>query len=116
MAHKAVKEVAVIGIPDEKAGELPLAFVVKDNACQVTEQELIDLVAGKLLNTNYSVHIYWLNSYFWILLLISENVSVQKRLYGGVRFVNDLPKNPSGKVLRKALRQIIRDSQPDVLN
>lgn len=112
LTHKGVKEVAVIGVPDEKAGELPLAFVVKDNACQITEEELIDLIASKnyVLLKHVSAHVVL------TLISISENVSVQKRLYGGVKFVNSLPKNPSGKISRKDLRQIIRDSQPEILN
>lgn len=36
-----------------------------------------------------------------------ENVSVQKRLYGGVKFVKEIPKNSSGKVLRSKLRELL---------
>jgi len=37
-------------------------------------------------------------------LYLLEQVSAQKRLRGGVRFVNIIPKNPSGKILRRLLK------------
>ncbi|EFA13119.2 Acetyl-coenzyme A synthetase-like Protein [Tribolium castaneum] len=78
--HPAVKDAAVVGLPDERAGELPLAFVVKQDQ-NVTEKELIRF--------------------------ISENVSVQKHLYGGVRFIENIPKNSSGKILRLKLQELL---------
>lgn len=74
-----VKDVGVIGIPDDLAGELPMAFVVKGGNC--TEKDVIDFVASK--------------------------TSPAKRLHGGVRFVNEIPKTPSGKILRRVLRQMV---------
>lgn len=44
------------------------------------------------------------------MFFVLENVSVQKRLYGGVRFVEELPKNATGKTVRKALKQLAYDS------
>jgi 4-coumarate--CoA ligase len=44
--HPAVKDVGVVGIPDEKAGEVPLAFVVKQPNQSVSEEELVRYVAG----------------------------------------------------------------------
>ncbi len=35
---------------------------------------------------------------------LAERVSRHKRLEGGVHFVDAIPKNPSGKILRKLLR------------
>ncbi|XP_008193769.2 luciferin 4-monooxygenase [Tribolium castaneum] len=78
--HPAVKDAAVVGLPDERAGELPLAFVVKQDQ-NVTEKELIRF--------------------------ISENVSVQKHLYGGVRFIENIPKNSSEKILRLKLQELL---------
>lgn len=40
-----------------------------------------------------------------------ENVSAQKRLRGGVRFVDSIPKNPSGKILRRVLKGLIKQSK-----
>ncbi|RZC42636.1 AMP-binding domain containing protein, partial [Asbolus verrucosus] len=81
MQHPAVKEAAVIGIPDERAGEVPLAFIVKHPEKNVTEDKLV-----RYLN---------------------ERISVQKRLYGGVKFVDEIPKNSTGKVLRGKLKELL---------
>lgn len=79
LQHPQVSDVGVIGLPDPDAGELPLAFVVRKDGAKVTEKELQDYVAGK--------------------------VSRQKRLRGGVIFLEEIPKNPSGKILRRVLKQ-----------
>ncbi|XP_044269666.1 luciferin 4-monooxygenase-like isoform X2 [Tribolium madens] len=78
--HPAVNDAAVVGLPDERAGELPLAFVVKQDK-NITEKELIQY--------------------------ISENISKQKHLYGGVRFIESIPKSPSGKILRIKLKEML---------
>lgn len=44
-AHPCVRECCVVGLPDDEAIELPLAYVVKIG--DVTEQELVDFVGGK---------------------------------------------------------------------
>jgi len=80
MSHPSVKDAAVVGIPDDAAGELPKAYVVKVPGSQVEARELIEWVSGKL--------------------------SPQKRLRGGVEFVMEIPKNPTGKILRRLLRDM----------
>jgi len=77
--HPAVGDAAVIGLPDPEAGELPLAFIVKKQGVNVTEKEIQDYIAGK--------------------------VSRQKKLRGGVVFIEEIPKNPSGKILRRVLKE-----------
>jgi acyl-CoA synthetase (AMP-forming)/AMP-acid ligase II len=47
-SHPDVNEVAVIGVPDEKWGELVMALVVKNPTSALTEDELIAYVKTKL--------------------------------------------------------------------
>ncbi|KAI4477049.1 hypothetical protein M0804_013050 [Polistes exclamans] len=77
-----IKDAAVIGLPNEEAGELPFAFVVKQEQSRITEDEIIQYV--------------------------NERVSNQKKLRGGVKFVKDIPKTASGKILRRELRDMIK--------
>ncbi|KAK5648570.1 hypothetical protein RI129_003462 [Pyrocoelia pectoralis] len=83
MTHSAVQDCGVVGMPHERAGEVPLAFVVRDKSMNVTEEELIQLVA--------------------------DNVSVSKRLYGGVRFIERIPRTAAGKLLRRELKNLIEN-------
>ncbi|XP_043480422.1 luciferin 4-monooxygenase-like [Leptopilina heterotoma] len=82
LSHSAIKDAAVVGLADELAGELPLAFVVKQPGVNVSPAEIIQYV--------------------------NERVSAEKKLRGGVRFVEAIPKNPSGKILRRELRNLLK--------
>jgi acyl-CoA synthetase (AMP-forming)/AMP-acid ligase II len=84
LTHPDIADTAVVGLPDELSGELPLAFVVKKPGTVVTERQIQDYVAAK--------------------------VSRYKQLTGGVRFVMEIPKLPSGKILRRKLRDSLRTS------
>ncbi|XP_032527004.2 uncharacterized protein LOC116777513 [Danaus plexippus] len=86
LKHPAVKDVGVTGVPDELAGELPTAFVVKQPNSTVTEQDIIKHVANK--------------------------VAPWKRLRGGVIFLNEIPKTPSGKILRRKLLSLLPKRSP----
>ncbi|XP_060525163.1 uncharacterized protein LOC132701328 [Cylas formicarius] len=79
--HDGVKDVGVVGKPDDRCGELPTAFVVKQPGEKVTEQDILDFV--------------------------SDNFSHEKHLHGGVVFVDDIPKTASGKILRRELRKLL---------
>ncbi|KAJ8928179.1 hypothetical protein NQ314_019241 [Rhamnusium bicolor] len=46
LRHPAVKDCGVVGRPDERAGELPTAFIVKQPNVDITEDELIAYIAG----------------------------------------------------------------------
>ncbi|XP_055881151.1 uncharacterized protein LOC106069292 [Biomphalaria glabrata] len=78
LGHPDVQDVAVLGVPDLECGELPKAFVVKKPGSKVNEQELLKYV--------------------------EDRVSHIKRLRAGVLFIDEIPKNPSGKILRKIIR------------
>lgn len=80
LTHEKIKDCGVIGIPDEESGELPFAFVVKQPNCQLTENEVIEFV--------------------------KKNASKAKWLRGGVKFIELIPKNPSGKLLRREMKEM----------
>lgn len=80
LTHPKIRDCGVVGIPDDLAGELPLAFVVKGDG-NLTETEIVEYVHGKS--------------------------SPAKRLHGGVRFIDQIPKNASGKILRRELRTLL---------
>ncbi len=82
-SHKDVKDCIVIPVPDEEAGEIPRAYVVKQDGSAITSEELIEFVKSK--------------------------VSSHKRLRGGVIFTDAIPKSPSGKLLRRVQITIDRE-------
>lgn len=47
--HPSILDVAVIGIPDDKAGEVPMAFVVRKPGDDVAEQDIVKYVEGEEL-------------------------------------------------------------------
>ena len=77
LEHPAVVDCAVFGIPDERAGEVPVAAVQLDDARAVSETELQELVAGSLATYKSLRHV-----------IVVERV----------------PRLASGKALRRALR------------
>jgi 4-coumarate--CoA ligase len=89
LGHPAVADVAVIGVYSEaRVTELPRAYVVV--AAGHTGDE-------RLAETLQS----WLN----------ERVSPHKKLRGGVRFVEAIPKSNAGKVLRRVLVEQARSEE-----
>lgn len=47
LTYPGVQDAAVIGIPNDKTGELPMAFVVKDDNSNISEENIIQYVNGK---------------------------------------------------------------------
>ncbi|XP_025095081.1 4-coumarate--CoA ligase 1-like isoform X2 [Pomacea canaliculata] len=78
LSHPAVSDACVIGKPDPIAGELPFAYVVPVKGAKVSAQDIKDFVA--------------------------KNVPSYMQLRGGVQFRESIPRNPSGKILRRLLR------------
>jgi len=72
-----VSEVAVIGMPDEKWGEIACAVVVADQT-KVSEQQIIEFCATRL---------------------------ARYKLPRKVIFAQAIPRNPSGKILKRVLRE-----------
>jgi long-chain acyl-CoA synthetase len=75
--HDGLAESAVIGIPDPVSGEAVKVFAVRKENAQVTEQELIEFCRSRMA-------VY----------------KAPRR----VEFIDSLPRNPSGKVLKRELR------------
>ena len=76
LTHRSVADVAVIPKPDPEAGEIPKALIVREPGTTLDEEELVAYVA--------------------------ERVAGYKRVRA-VEFVDEIPKSPSGKILRRVL-------------
>ena len=57
LRHDAVADVGVIGIPDEEAGELPKAYIVKKPDKQINQKDIQDFVAGTWFITASLTHL-----------------------------------------------------------
>ncbi|KAK8713266.1 hypothetical protein V6N13_148488 [Hibiscus sabdariffa] len=77
VSHPSIADAAVVPQKDEVAGEVPVAFVVRSNGFELTEEAVKEFIA--------------------------KQVVFYKRLHK-VHFVHAIPKSPSGKILRKDLR------------
>jgi acyl-CoA synthetase (AMP-forming)/AMP-acid ligase II len=76
-SHDAVSQVAVIGVPDERMGEVAKAFVILKSKISISEEELI--VWCKENMANYKVP-------------------------RSIEFVESLPTNAAGKIMKFELR------------
>src|SRR6266700_1386925 len=78
LEHPAIMDSAVIGIPDDEAGEVPKGFVVLRKGFDTTPDEIIAFVNGKLAG--------------------------YKKIHY-VEFIDAIPKVASGKILRRELKE-----------
>ena len=79
ISHDKIADAAIIGVEDKAQGtEIPRAYVVVKEKHDVTAQE--------------------------VAAFLKANLASHKQLRGGVVFVDQIPKSPSGKILRKELR------------
>ncbi|EDP54539.1 hypothetical protein KXW98_009322 [Aspergillus fumigatus] len=95
--NEAVDDVAVLGVESEAHGtEVPLAYIVRSakskNSNITAEEEATRIVQ-------------WLDG----------KVAYHKRLRGGVRFVDEIPKSPSGKILRRLLKKQAKEDASKAL-
>ncbi|WP_153504216.1 long-chain-fatty-acid--CoA ligase [Cumulibacter manganitolerans] len=85
--HPGIAEVAVIGIPSEKWGESPYAIAVRRPGSDVTAEEIISWCRDQIAHYKCPVD---------------------------VAFVDVLPRNPNGKLLKRVLREQYGDHQAPV--
>ncbi|KAJ6512071.1 amp dependent CoA ligase [Mycena vitilis] len=84
LKHPDVSDACVVGIPDERSGEVPRAFVVLTEAAAKKDPGSIKAAIQKS---------------------VADNKVKYKHLAGGVEFVPLIPKNASGKILRRILKE-----------
>jgi fatty-acyl-CoA synthase len=80
--HDAVVEAAVVGRPDHRWGEVPVAFVVLGEGATATAEVLLDHCRTQL---------------------------ARFKVPASITFIGALPRNPSGKVLKRELRDAASD-------
>lgn len=130
MDTPGVSDAAVIGLPDLHAGELPVAFVVCKPGANVSREYILNFVNSKqklqitftlFLTKNHTLLSFLLRitltilftslGFFMIIIyllidlsLFLGKVSSNKHLRD-VRFVDLIPRNPTGKILRRVLKK-----------
>lgn len=81
-AHPDITDAAVIGVPDERSGELPRAYVVLRKGAKLSKEEIAKFMKDRLAG--------------------------YKALEGGILFVDEIPKLPSGKILKRVIREWVK--------
>lgn len=109
LGHPDVGDVCVVGIPDDYSGEVPLAFVVPSHAAQErikTDPSESDKAKASIIQVStqsFQCLTQIVLNFPW--QFVHDHKVHYKRLAGGVEFVDIIPKNPSGKLLRRFLRE-----------
>ncbi|KAJ7786567.1 amp dependent CoA ligase [Mycena metata] len=93
LLHPAVADACVVPIPDDYSGEIPLAYIVlrEDAQKRVSKSSREE----EQLKAALKKH-------------VADTKVAYKRLTGGIIFIGAIPKNPSGKILRRILRDQAR--------
>ena len=81
----------MIPVPDDAAGEVPKAFVVKSSSVGLEDND-------RMIKREIAKH-------------VEQHKARHKWLKGGVEFLDVVPKSPSGKILRRLLRDKEREAR-----
>lgn len=76
--YNKILEAAVVGIPDDRMGEIPKAFIVPKRGETITREEIMEYVVSRL---------------------------AKYKKVRSVEIIDELPKGPTGKILRRKLRE-----------
>ncbi len=87
MSHEKIQDVGVIGVPDERLGEIVAAVVKPKPHMDITEDEVVAFCRGL------------------------ARFKRPRRIFFG-----DVPRNPTGKIEKPVLRERYKDAQPRVIS
>ena len=113
LTHPAVADVCVIPVPDDVAGELPKAYVVKSTSVGLEDND-------RMLVRDIQKHVEKEKSrHKWLKVSLKMHRALKRPLdrelliswQGGVEFIDVIPKSPSGKILRRMLRDKDREAR-----
>ena len=90
LAHDAVADCAVIPIPDAQSGERPKAYVVRAGGGAIED-------AASIVKREISRHV--------------EKDKARHKWLKEIEFIDAIPKSPSGKILRRLLRDKDREAR-----
>ena len=88
-AHNFIKDVAIIGYPDKKWGEIVCAFVVLHQGFKISEFNLIEWSKKRLAGYKCPKKVFFIDN-------------------------NDMPRNASGKILHKDLKKKVYNLVGDI--
>ncbi|KAL6694562.1 hypothetical protein J3F84DRAFT_47583 [Trichoderma pleuroticola] len=84
LRHPCIADACVVPIPNDSAGELPLAFIVPSPADKAEDERVL----------RQKIHAF-----------VNSELSEYKRLAGGIEFLEALPKSASGKTKRGEMKE-----------
>lgn len=82
ISYPSIVDAAVIGNPGKDDSEIPRAYVVRREGTDIQASE--------------------------VQAFMKEQLAGYKQLVGGVVFINEIPKLPSGKILKRVLREMVK--------
>ena len=110
MTHPAIMDVGVVGLPDVVDGEHPMAFVVLSPGQNATADELIAYTNGETCShTVYDTRL--LKRYISMFCFTFSHLAKvmdEEKLRGGIRFIDKIPRNDLGKIIRPELMNLLK--------